>query len=56
MKRGELSSEMLDRQYIETKENFIFKRYKNTYESRNIYSIKIEKYILLFYEVSSQIL
>ena len=45
MKRGELSSEMLDRQYIETKENPIFERYKNTYESRNIYSIKIEKYI-----------
>jgi len=45
IKRGELTSEMLDRQYIETKENYIYDRYNNLYESRNIFSIKIEKYI-----------
>ena len=45
MKRGELTSEMLNKQYIETKENDIYERYDNIYESRNIFSIKIEKYI-----------
>ena len=45
MKRGELTSEMLNKQYIETKEDDIYQRYENICESRNILSIKIEKYI-----------
>ena len=46
MKRGELTYEMLENQYIETKNNEKYKRYNNLSESRNIISIKAEKYFL----------
>ena len=44
MKRGELTHQMLKNQYIETKDKAIYKRYNSIYESRNIFSIKVERY------------
>ena len=51
MKRGELTEKMLNNQYIENKDIIKYLRYSNFYESRKIFSIKVEKYILNKYNI-----